>query len=268
MPVGIESAPEDSKARKTVTSTAAKSLTEHFYPEVKIGGFANVDGTLAFYSHIAAVLKPTDHVLEFGAGRGANILENSSDYVRALQVFKGRCAQISGCDIDPIVLENPFMEEARVIQPGQPLPYPDAAFDLIVSNWVFEHIDQPAPVIDELLRILKPGGMICACTPNKYGYISLAARLVKNSAHDSILKKVQPGRKAHDVFPTRYRLNTIRDLRRIFGDRVELVIGRTSAEPAYHFGISLVYRFFRLLHRVTPDFFATTLHIYARKHHA
>ncbi len=55
------------------------SLKQEFYPETKIGGFTDVDGTLIFYSHIAALLKTDFSVLEFGAGRGANVFETQSE---------------------------------------------------------------------------------------------------------------------------------------------------------------------------------------------
>jgi len=60
----------------------------------------------------------------------------------------------------------------------------------------------------ELLRVLKPGGFICAMTPNRHGYIALASRLAGNRSHVALLEKIQPDRKPEDVFPAFYRLNT------------------------------------------------------------
>jgi SAM-dependent methyltransferase len=242
-----------------------QALKHRCYPESRLSGFSNLDGTLAFYSQIAALLRPEAAVLEFGAGRGANIAEVDSAYLRGLQILRGRCARVAGCDVDPVVLENPFLDDAAVIAPGQPLPYPDASFDLIVSSWVFEHIAEPRAVAAELLRVLKPGGTICACTPNKWGYISLAARLVRNRQHAAVLRKVQPGRQTRDVFPTVYRMNTAAALRQLFGPGAEVVIGRTSAEPSYHFNNRLIYFGFYLLHKLLPASLATTLHVYVRK---
>ena len=68
----------------------------------------------------------------------------------------------------------------------------------------------------EIERILKPGGWFCARTPNKWGYISLGANLIPNSLHVRFLKFLQPDRQEEDVFPTRYRMNTIAALKTHF----------------------------------------------------
>jgi SAM-dependent methyltransferase len=182
-----------------------------------------------------------------------------------LSDLQGRCAHLEGCDVDPVVLDNPHLDGARQIEIGAPLPYPDESFDLIVSRWVFEHVDQPQQVADELLRVLRPGGWICALTPNAWGYLAFASRMVPNRLHVRVLRYVQPGRKPEDVFPTRYRMNSMRALKRLFGGRAEIFLTRTSAEPAYHFDNWLVFAFFKLLHKLLPAVSQTTLNIFIRK---
>ena len=117
-----------------------------------------------------------------------------------------------------VVLTSPFLDHAEVIEPGKPLPYPDNNFDIVFARSVFEHIEDPEWLARELLRIVKPGGLIAAFTPNKFGYFAVAARMVPNRLHVGTLSKIQPGRKAEDVFPTHYRLNTAALLRKAFGE--------------------------------------------------
>lgn len=45
------------------------------------------------------------------------------------------------------------------------LSFPDASFDLIVSNDVMEHIPDPARALRECCRVLKPGGTVLATFP-------------------------------------------------------------------------------------------------------
>jgi hypothetical protein len=92
----------------------------------------------------------------------------------------------------------------------------------------------------ELLRVVKPGGLIAAITPNKFGYIGVAARIVPNKLHVGALRKVQPFRKEEDIFPTRYRLNNLRALRKAFGDNADVFVVRASQDPR----ITLVRRSF------------------------
>ena len=51
---------------------------------------------------------------------------------------------------------------------GEKLPYPDNTFDAVISSNVIEHVQNPEQVIDESLRILKPGGILQFIIPN-YG---------------------------------------------------------------------------------------------------
>ena len=44
---------------------------------------------------------------------------------------------------------------------AEPLPFPDGSFDAVVACLVFEHIDDAAAAIDEVARVLAPGGRFC-----------------------------------------------------------------------------------------------------------
>nr|WP_110783931.1 methyltransferase domain-containing protein [Mycolicibacterium mucogenicum] len=243
----------------------SRELLHRFYPESNVSGFSHVDGMVSFYTQITSALRSSDIVLDFGAGRGEPLQDDDVDFRRNLSNLQGKCAHLDGCDIDEAILENPFLDAATVIEPGAPLPYPDARFDLIVARWVFEHVDDPQATAHELLRVLKPGGLIAAITPNKFGHIALAARSVPNGLHTRMLASVQPGRKPQDVFPTRYQLNTRSTLRKAFGHSSEVFITYGSSEPAYHFGSPIVYRSVRWLDKHLPAAFQPMLFIYIKK---
>jgi ubiquinone/menaquinone biosynthesis C-methylase UbiE len=40
------------------------------------------------------------------------------------------------------------------------LPYPDAMFDIVMSNSIVHHIPEPSVVLAEAVRVLRPGGLI------------------------------------------------------------------------------------------------------------
>lgn len=46
------------------------------------------------------------------------------------------------------------------------LPFDDKTFDLITCTEAFEHIENHHPILREILRILKPGGMVAISVPN------------------------------------------------------------------------------------------------------
>ena len=248
------------------TTAASEALRTRMYPESQAGGFVAIDGAVQFYGRVAALTQPTDIVLELGAGRGEYLLEDPVPYRRALRDHRGRCARVIGADIDPVVLQNPGLDEAHVIRADGRLPLADASVDLAVAEAVFEHVDDPRRVSSEIARVLRPGGWLCARTPNAWGYIALGARLVPNALHVAALRFLQPGRQARDVFPTHYRLNTRAALQRYFPPEQWRNCSYTwTSEPAY-FGTSAVaWRAAQTLAWLLPASMGATWMIFLQK---
>lgn len=244
----------------------ADPTTTALYPEATVGGYSHLDVTVEFYTRINALLDTDSHVLDFGAGRAWWAVEPVPEVHRRLRWFKGRVARSAGTDVDPAVLENPALDEAHVVGIGEPLPFADATFDVVVADYVLEHVnpEHVQQVSAEIMRVLKPGGWFAARTPNKWGFIGIAARAVPNRLHTAVLKVLQPKRKAEDVFPVRYAMNTRRQLRRAFPGQHVVVYGQTG-EPAY-FGTNVwVWRLVDLVSRFIPRRLAPTLTIFVRK---
>lgn len=53
----------------------------------------------------------------------------------------------------------------QFIADGHHLPLPDGLFDAVVVQAVLEHVLQPAQVVAEIRRVLRPGGLVYAETP-------------------------------------------------------------------------------------------------------
>jgi SAM-dependent methyltransferase len=216
----------------------------------------DTDGTIQFYQTVQAcqVATAAREVLDFGAGRGGGIVaarEAGNRYKAFLQDLRALGARVTACDVDDAVQSHPAADSITLIDGDAPLPFADESFDLIVSDNTFEHIARPDLVARELLRVLRPGGFICARTPNRYGYVATAARLLPDRLYGFILSKAQPGREDHDKFPVRYRLNEPRSLRRHFA-AASVTIKYPDVEPSYYFGSSLIKAAMRLLHALTP----------------
>jgi SAM-dependent methyltransferase len=260
--------PRSSSAAITIDEareTSQLRLERRTFEEANVTGFASIDQEVAFFTQVSALLRPTDVVLDFGAGRGAWFYDDPCLYRRNIQNFRGRSAHVDGCDVDEVIFSNETLDEAKLIEPGRPLPYEDGRFDLIVSRYVFEHLPDPEWAARELLRVTKPGGWICALTPNKWGYVALAARLAPNSVHASVLRKIQPHRREQDVFPTVYQLNTPGAVRRHFGHSADVFSYSASGVPSYHFGSMILFRLLLVLHRLLPPVLDLGLRFFIRK---
>lgn len=92
--------------------------------------------------------------------------------VRALEVgcgdgfFTGQLAQ-RGCDATGIDLSPVGVEAAQKRFPHarfqvhdltQPMPFPDGSFDFVWCSEVLEHLFSPLAVLEEMRRVLRPGG--------------------------------------------------------------------------------------------------------------
>lgn len=237
------------------------------YPEAEAGGYTRHDGFVEFYSRVNALLDEDSVVLDFGAGRGVWAHEPIPAFSKQLRAIHARVRRYEGVDVDPVVLDNPTLAEAKVIRPGDGLPYDAGTFDMVIADYVLEHVaEEDAPgVAAEILRVLKPGGWLAARTPNKWGMIGLGARAVPNSLHTRVLRRLQPERKEEDVFPVRYSMNTRRHLKQFFPAPHELVVYGHASEPVY-FGSSVVaWRAAQLADRLTPPALAPTLMVFVRK---
>ena len=243
------------------------ALLQASYPEVNAGGFTRDDGTIQFYLRVQALLQPGQRVLDFGAGRGSSLHDPKlPPFKRKLRDLAGDGRFLVGADVDPAVRENPSLQEAHVLDPKAPLPFPEHSFDLICSDFVFEHIAEPDRTCRELDRILKPGGWICARTPNRFGYIALASSAVANRHHGSILRWLQPFRETRDVFPTVYKLNTPGALRRHFPEsRYVHCVFRHEAEPTYFGSNRLLWKAGMAARAVLPDALKNGLMVFLQK---
>ncbi|HTM95062.1 MAG TPA: hypothetical protein VL100_04480 [Croceibacterium sp.] len=80
-----------------------------------------------------------------------------------------------------------------------------------------------------------------------------------------LLTRIQPDRKAEDVFPAFYRLNTKGAIARYFGAHGEVAVYAMSSEPSYYFGSAAAFWIFKLIHKLTPAALHTALFVFVRK---
>jgi 2-polyprenyl-3-methyl-5-hydroxy-6-metoxy-1,4-benzoquinol methylase len=107
--------------------------------------------------------KKYDKMLEIGCGNGnlmRIILAKYPDAKITGIEMRGKAAKearASGLDI----LEGDFFEVAKEI--------PDATYDVIILDHVFEHLKYPKLALDEFHRLLKPNGEVLITVPNVNG---------------------------------------------------------------------------------------------------
>jgi SAM-dependent methyltransferase len=125
--------------------------------------FAQLEGlTTPPAAHLVAFagIAPDQRVLDVGCGTGV---------VAITAARKG--AVVSGVDLTPALLERARQSAAIagvacafVEGDAEALPYRDATFDVVLSQFGHMFAPRPALATSELLRVLKPGGRVAFAT--------------------------------------------------------------------------------------------------------
>ena len=147
------------------------------------------------------LFKPGDKILEIGCGIGTVVHTLGEQGYDAI-----------GTDISQIAIEYGLNKYAPIqlqVQPAEELVFEDAAFDVVLSFDLFEHIAQVDRHVSEVARVLKPDGVYLFQTPNKYSnmvFETLTHKSLKwRRAHPSLHSAGQIRRRlARHGFETRF----------------------------------------------------------------
>jgi len=121
--------------------------------------FGNLEANLRFIAETHA-LTPSAEILEIGSGTGT-----------LLGQLRGQGYRIRGVDLSPELIAEARRWYADLPidhVTGVALPFPNGTFDVVMSFDVLEHIPDSDAHLQEVLRVLKPGGKYLIQTPNKW----------------------------------------------------------------------------------------------------
>lgn len=115
-------------------------------------------------------LRPDGRLLDVGCGTGRHVLELSRypgtlvglDFARAdLRIMRYM--------FDLTAKQRPIDANVHIVEgDGERLPFPAAAFDQVICTETLEHVPDDQVIVCELMRVLKPGGVLAISVPDEY----------------------------------------------------------------------------------------------------
>ena len=133
-------------------------FSSNTYANISFGKFSQYWWSNRFFAGLVRKnAKPGMRLLEVGCGLGHLVGQLSSDFVTL------------GLDINHWALVKArSVASSTNLQVGsaQELPFSNESFGAVIIKHVVEHLDKPERCIEELGRILAPGGVLILATPN------------------------------------------------------------------------------------------------------
>jgi 2-polyprenyl-3-methyl-5-hydroxy-6-metoxy-1,4-benzoquinol methylase len=183
-----------------------------------------INGTEEFHNLCARTIPHGGKILEIGAGPPNRTSQ-----------FLATHGELHGIDPDPTVKENSALRTSEVLA-GDTYPYASESFHACVSNYVVEHVADPAAHMREVARVLRPGGTYVFRTPNRFHYVAAVSSLTPHWFHHAVAHRIRrQSPETHEVYPTFYAMNSrsaVNTLAPKAGLQVEL-LQMVEKEPSY-----------------------------------
>ena len=196
------------------------------------------NATTIYRDRLRNIVKPGMNLLHAGCGWDKHNISS---------VYSDTC-KVTGIDLDPVVADR-FHSEFHLASLND-MPFEENSFDIVFSEYVFEHLSEPHGAFDEIRRVLKPGGRLLIVTPNLFSYKSIVARFTPYSFHLA-MGRIRYGRGHEaDMYPTHFLCNTDRSFRRFAAqhefDVVAILL--VTNGPTWFEKIPIVFEIFHIFH--------------------
>lgn len=144
---------------------------------------------LGDYPRLAELLAPAAAALAEAAevASGDRVLDVATGTGNVALAAARRGAVVTGADLTPRMLE---LAAVRAQQEGvelelveadlEDLPFPDAAFDVVLSAFGVIFAASPAAAVTELARVLRPGGRLALTSWWERGYVMQMTEVVRD----------------------------------------------------------------------------------------
>ena len=125
-------------------------------------------------------------LVDFSSFRGRRLLEVGCGIGTDLVRFARGGARVTGIDLSETAIElarqnfalNDLSAEELRVGNGEELPYPNGAFDVVYGHGVIQYTADPAQLIRECHRVLKPGGTAIFMVYNRVSWLNALSKIM------------------------------------------------------------------------------------------
>lgn len=201
-----------------------KEKRQHYFKTKYKEGNPMWDETLVFLSReFKHKVKKNSIVLDVGCGNGNFVVDEN----------RGDISWAVGIDVEKkYVKKNICLDEIKIGYVEE-LPFEDNTFDVVISLWVLEHLENPLQTFTEIHRVLKPGGIFMFAAPNIYFFPLFIINVLKSSKINHLLNEKLYGRKEKDVFEAYYKANSIKRIEKLSANLFKLDTLKLNYDPSY-----------------------------------
>jgi ubiquinone/menaquinone biosynthesis C-methylase UbiE len=148
-------------------------------------------GTKAFFDDLDEYrfdkLRYLPEVVDFSAYRGQQLLEIGCGIGTDLVRFARAGARVTGLDLADTAIDlarknfalNGVAPEALHVGNGEQLPFPNNSFDIVYAHGVIQYTANPAALIAEAHRVLRPGGTGIFMVYNRVSWLNALSKVMK-----------------------------------------------------------------------------------------
>ena len=147
-------------------------------------------GTAAFFTQAEAYrFEKLDYLnkrVDYAGQAGLDVLDVGCGLGNDTSRFAKGGARVTGIDIAPRAIEltrTNFQQRGLtgrfLVMDGEAMGFPDASFDLVYCHTVLHFTADPARMIAEIHRVLKPGGRAILMAVNQHSWMRFMHRVAK-----------------------------------------------------------------------------------------
>ncbi|HRY24143.1 MAG: class I SAM-dependent methyltransferase [Geminicoccaceae bacterium] len=183
--------PEPAAGPGDVESAAKERLRAYWNEHVTDWPIATAEpGSRAFFAETEAYrfekLDYLERLIDYGGQAGRDVLDVGCGLGNDTARFAQGGARVTGIDIAPRAIElseRNFGQRGLagrfLVMDGEAMTFPEASFDFVYCHTILHFTPDPAAMIREIHRVLRPGGTALLMSVNRYSWMRLMHRLAR-----------------------------------------------------------------------------------------